>query len=219
MPNKPPNFIVRKNGIDKGKIYKFYKYSMSRGFALFERGVRERITLNIDELNNVTEGDYEVYEPKIGDNILPFKEGDDKRLIREFGDVKKGFIINSIVNDIIGIGFILSDKGSGRQIEARGSYDRRNLDEAYKKLALAKCINSELLKELPNDLIHKIAENIKIPEEFDPMSLTVKMDLGGGGDKRNYKNKINTKKKKYKRRKSKKKSKRRKKYKKRSKRC
>lgn len=218
MSNKLPNFIVRENGKDKGKIYKFYKYSMSRGFAEFERGGRERITLNIDELNNGTERDYKVYEPKIGDNILPFKGGDDKTLIREFEDVKKGFIINSIKEDLIGIGFILSDKGSGRQIEARGSYDRRNLDEADKKLALAKCIDSELLKELPNDLIQKIAENIKIPEVFDPMSLTVKMDLGGGGDKSN-KNKINTKKKKYKKRKSKKKSKRRKKYKKRSKRC
>ena len=215
MSNKAPNFIVRKNGIDKGKIYKFY--SMSRGVAEFERRVRERITLNINELNNGAEENYKVYEPKIGDNILPFKEGDDKTLIRQYGDVKKGFIINSIKEDLIGIGFILSDKGSGHQIEARGSYDRRNLDEADKKLALAKCIDSELLKELPNDLIQKIAENIKIPELFDPISLTVKMDSGGGGDKGNYKNKINTKKKKYKKKKSKKKSKRSKKYKKRSK--
>ena len=217
MSNKAPNFIVRKNGENKGKIYKFYKYSMSRGFAEFERRVRERITLNINELNNGTEEDYKVYEPKIGDNILPFKEGDDKTLIRQYGDVKKGFIINSIEEDLIGIGFILSDKESGHQIEARGSYDRRNLDEADKKLALAKCIYSKLLKELSIDLIQKIAENIKIPELFDPISLTVKMDSGGGGDKGNYKNKINTKKRKYKKKKSKKKSKRSKKYKKRSK--
>lgn len=201
----PPELIVKIKGENMGRIYEYVIHSRSKpGSAWFEhRSPLEEKCLNIDELKS-GEGDYKVYEPKIGDNISPFNT---KSLIKLYGNENvDGFVINSIDNTTLDDGrkvvsFILRDKITGNLIERRiGRLAKKN---AEIRLALAKCMDSELLKELPIDLIKEIAKNI-LPEDFSPGDLTIKMDLDGGGDKRNY-NKINTKKK------SKKKSKKRKK--------
>ena len=189
LDESPPYFIVKKNGEDKGKIYKYLRVGLfgqsgEPEYVWFTGSpLGGQILINMDQLKR-GEGDYEVYEPKIGDNILPIGDPD----ILPFEDFEKGFIINSIrkeggQGDIY---FILRDKKTGNQIEKR--FDKREgasrlakiwcaEGEAKLRLALAKCINSTLLKELPIDLIQKIAENIKIIEEFTPRDLTIEMDL------------------------------------------
>ena len=125
-------FIVKKNGEDKGKIYRYlgdglFRKSGGLNRAYYTRSPEDKILIDMDQLKR-GEGDYEVYEPKIGDNILPFKETDyeSPRGASELRDNpmrlyrnEKGFIINSIVEVRNRVYFILRDKETGNQIEQR----------------------------------------------------------------------------------------------------
>lgn len=181
-----PEFVVKKNGENEGKIYKFLEYShtfwgTTTSYAYYRGTPGRDIMLNMDNFRAGI-SDYEVYEPKIGDNILPLEPAqpfsgeslDRLRLVSSHGDVK-GFIIDSIINSTSNgkkkVLFILRDKETGNRVE-RGM---AQLDKSKLRLALAKCIDTTLLENVPIELIQKIAVNIKIPELFEPSYL--KIDL------------------------------------------
>jgi hypothetical protein len=167
MVDTAPQYIVKINGDDRGKIYEYRRDHYHRPSALWQRRGDSGATkvIELEHGDHGDHSDYKVYEPKVGDNIS--SEGDLPRKLRKRGSI--GFIIDSIQSDMDTV--ILRDKTSGFLIENRS---RRSAGrEARKRLVFARCINSKLFNNVPIDLIENIGENIKILDEFSPAELTL----------------------------------------------
>jgi len=172
MGDTAPQYIVKINGDDRGKIYEYRRDHYHRPSALWQRrgDIWATKVIELEHGDHGDHSDYKVYEPKVGDHIS--SEGDLPGRLKKRGSI--GFIIDSIQSDVDTV--ILRDKKSGLLIELRelGPYADVFLQMvAEKKLVFARCINSKLFNNVPIDLIENIGENIKILDEFLPAELTL----------------------------------------------